>query len=496
MHARAAFFSILSLSTALAASGTFADVVISTAATQNMTCNAGVCAPTAVDAVLNVTDIENLLLNGSVEITTTGSGVQANDLRLAVPLTWSADSTLTFNAYRSVSVEKALSVTGPGGLSIATNAGGSGGTLSFGSGGHATFANLGSALAINGTSFELVDSISTLAAASKANPAGSYALANDYNASKDGVYRNSPITEFSGFLEGLGNTISHFSVRPGRDGAGAFITTVDASGVVSSFRLDRETLVLKGHNGGAGLVIENFGTLFSDAVDVEFSNNCKCVEAGLVYYNEGSITRSSAKITSSSSVTIGGLAFWNSGNISESQATGSISGVGSYAGGLVTQNLTGATISSSFSDIDITSSDIEAFVGGLVGSDEGDISDSYAMGNVTVGARSAAGGLAGYASGKISASYSTGMVSGGTGSYVGGFIGESGNASCANCYLDTTTSGTGQGTGEGIVVGKIIDLTTEQLQSGLPRGFKKHIWEEREAINDGFPYLIDNPPSK
>ena len=45
-----------------------ADVTISAAATQNMTCTAGVCAPTASDAVLNVTDLENMLASGNVTV--------------------------------------------------------------------------------------------------------------------------------------------------------------------------------------------------------------------------------------------------------------------------------------------------------------------------------------------------------------------------------------------------------------------------------------------
>ena len=51
-----------------------ATVTISSAATQNMTCSGGVCAPTAADANLNVADLQNLLASGSVEVTTSGCG--------------------------------------------------------------------------------------------------------------------------------------------------------------------------------------------------------------------------------------------------------------------------------------------------------------------------------------------------------------------------------------------------------------------------------------
>src|ERR1700722_10279545 len=49
-----------------------ADVLISSAPTSNMSCSAGVCVPTASDAVLNATDLENLLAAGNIKVTTTG----------------------------------------------------------------------------------------------------------------------------------------------------------------------------------------------------------------------------------------------------------------------------------------------------------------------------------------------------------------------------------------------------------------------------------------
>jgi hypothetical protein len=36
-----------------------------------MSCSAGVCAPTVTDAMLNVTDLENLLASGNVSVVTT-----------------------------------------------------------------------------------------------------------------------------------------------------------------------------------------------------------------------------------------------------------------------------------------------------------------------------------------------------------------------------------------------------------------------------------------
>src|SRR5436853_2687270 len=93
------------LATVIAAIGgapAYADVVISSDPTSNMSCSGGVCAPTATDAVLNVTDLENLLGSGNATVTTTGAGVQANNIHIAAAFSWSAANSLTLDAYQSI----------------------------------------------------------------------------------------------------------------------------------------------------------------------------------------------------------------------------------------------------------------------------------------------------------------------------------------------------------------------------------------------------------
>ena len=60
-------------------------------------------------------------------------------------------------------------------------------------------------------------------------------------------------------------------------------------------------------------------------------------------------------------------------------------------------------------------------------------------------------------------------------------------------YWDTTTSGTGKGVGQGNDSG-VTGLTTKEFKAGLPSGFDPTIWAESPKINDGLPYLINNPP--
>ena len=81
----------------------------------------------------------------------------------------------------------------------------------------------------------------------------------------------------------------------------------------------------------------------------------------------------------------------------------------------------------------------------------------------------------------------------GDGGLIGGFIGQDEGGEFTDCYWDTTTSRRAQGTGEGNISG-ITGLTTKQLKSGLPAGFDPTIWAEDPKINNGFPYLVTNPP--
>ena len=148
----------------------------------------------------------------------------------------------------------------------------------------------------------------------------------------------------------------------------------------------------------------------------------------------------------------------------------------------------------SFADVFVSGAE-DAEVGGLIGNAHGTVSDAYATGQVIAGDRSAVGGLIGYFIGKqVSRTYSTGAVSGGQAANVGGLIGESA-PQVAHSYWDVTTSGTTNGTAGGNMKG-IKGLTTEELQSGLPKGFDAGVWTQSKKINNGFPYLIANPPVK
>src|ERR1700733_12111792 len=78
----------VSLAGLLSVSPSRADVVISAAATQNMTCSGGVCEPTSSNAVLNASDLESMLAAGNVTVVTLNTGVQANNIDVAARFSW------------------------------------------------------------------------------------------------------------------------------------------------------------------------------------------------------------------------------------------------------------------------------------------------------------------------------------------------------------------------------------------------------------------------
>src|SRR5438034_3932508 len=105
----------------ISAPAAHASVIISTGVTQNMSCAGGVCSPTAINAVLNVTDLESLLAAGNAKVTTTGSGVQASDIVVDGAFSWTTANTLTLDAYRSISIKAKVSADGTSGLALQIN---------------------------------------------------------------------------------------------------------------------------------------------------------------------------------------------------------------------------------------------------------------------------------------------------------------------------------------------------------------------------------------
>jgi len=111
-------------------------------------------------------------------------------------------------------------------------------------------------------------------------------------------------------------------------------------------------------------------------------------------------------------------------------------GTGSAVGGLV--GINDGTVSNCYAAGTVTG---EIFVGGLVGWNElGTVSNCYATGTVTGGIYYV-GGLVGYNHGTVSNSYATGNVTGGDD--VGGLMGLNYNGTVSNCYAAGSVTGYG-----------------------------------------------------
>ncbi len=352
-----------------------AAVTISTGATKNMTCVSGVCSPNHKTAVLNITDLQNLLATSNVTVTT-GSGSLASqtlDIIVNGPVTWADGSTLTLEAYRSITINKSIAVTGTGGVALVTNDGGTGGMLSFGAKGNINFANLTSSLTINGAAYTLVGDIISLAVDITDNPGGNFALASDYDAQADGTYSFSPVQEeLAGVFEGLGNTIRNLTVvaANGHYTASLF-DGIAASGEVRDFGL--VNAYIRGRRGATGaLVTYNAGVLSADYTSGRIVG-ANSPAGGLVGINAGTVTLSYSKAVVR--CTIGCVAGGLVGQNYNADNTGSISNC--YATGLVA----GPTNEVST-------------LGGLVGGNLLDLSTSYSTGGVT-GEAGSLGGLVG-----------------------------------------------------------------------------------------------------
>ena len=543
---------------ALPAISAHAGMTISQAATMNVTCSAGTCTATAPAAILNVTDLQNMLASGSV---TVASGATATSIFVNTALAWTSANSLTLDAYRSITVSQPITVGGPGGLTILTNDGGTGGSFSVGANGYGkvTFVGLSNALAINGSSYVLVNTLPMLVSHIAANPAGLFALAESYNAKSDGTYASSPIASFTGTFEGLGNSISNLSINdptanqmvglfgqlgtdsgvPGaivadlhlpnvkvtaeNSSVGAlagfsynsFIWDVHVSGSVTltvTQDVANSAGGLLGSSEWTGNTGDSFGTLANSSSSASVSATGtqagpNASVGGLVGEMGGAgalikTSHSTGAIYGVSNSAVGGAVGTLTGSIIRaSYATGKVTSDSGSPGGLVGVANTNSAIDGSFATGEVTTTVAECLcsAGGLAGQFVSDttVSNSYAKGSVTSGVDSNVGGLVGYdgGGGTYRSSYATGLLTAGMNGVIGGVIGRGTSGPVAtDVYWDTETTGTSQPIGANGDAVGMVGLTTAQFQSGLPVGFGPKIWGENASINGGLPYLLALPP--
>ena len=487
-----------------------ASVEINASPTKNMNCVGGNCSPTAKNAVLNTTDLARMLTTGDVKVVTVNGAVT---ITVSGPLSWTSTHRLTLDANLNVSFRARVEVTGRGAVTIITNDGGTGGDLIFFYGGKLDFWDTSANLMINGTQYQLVSDIPSIASA-YANAPNNYAilaLTKDYNAAPDGTYEGSAVpTNMEGVFEGLGHTISNFSANTTGTAAGFFLeSAVLDDSTIRDLTLSNANIV-GGDNSRVGVL---GGALESNIINVHASGS---VTGGDDSYIGGlaGIGGAFLKSDSSASVTCarrcygGGLA-GSGGQFTLSRASGTITVVSGLAGGLVGLLTSQGRVSQSFATGDVTSVKRQrrVTIGGLIGIADQDtsIENSYSQSAIRNDGVGPLGGLTGYAKADtdVTTSYATGHI-GIEGARtkvtdgVGGFVGSVQiPVQFRLDYWDTDTSGTDLGCGASKPAHRcppIDGLTDVQLKSSLPTGFDPSIWAQSPTINNGYPYLIANPP--
>lgn len=539
--------SIVVLASLAVAAPAQAALVVSSAATSNVSCSGGVCTGTSGKAVLNVSTLMSMLAGGDVVV----GGGKAHEIDVEAQFFWSSASKLRLSARDSIRIDQSISVTGTGSLTMYYDDYSH--HITYADGASISFWDTSSQLTINNHAYMLVNDIAGMAA----HPNTYVALAKSYDAAADGTYSHAPISQWTGTLDGLGNTISNLTIHEA--GQSQLVGLIGyAGGRVSHLRLTNASV-----SGGDYCEV---GALVGTASDTVFYNNSASGQvtvgngtpSGQVAW-AGGLAGSGAKIWNSSAdvavhggtgAQVGGLV--GAGGATDSHASGAVTsdgGPGSAAGGLVghgaattsyaTGDVSGAQYDggligngsgASRSDASgAVSGPDGASVGGLVGYLSGDIHEAFATGTVTGGDGSMAGGLVGESSGVIDVSYAQGAVSAtGTSSAAGGLIGlnhrqvtysyatspvsgapphrrggligvDNSTEDVAHIYTywDMTTSGVrnpGRGAGNIANDPNITGLTHAQLRAALPNGFSTLGWGRKSSVNGHLPYLLYWPP--
>ena len=205
---------------------------------------------------------------------------------------------------------------------------------------------------------------------------------------------------------------------------------------------------------------------------------------------------------------VGGLVGLNYGAITDSYATGSVGANDSHMGGLAGINQIAGTITGSHAAVNLAlsvtgnqgstpSSTRIHTAGGLVGYNDGNITDSYATGNVSgnVGNRIGEfGGLAGHmCGGAITNSYATGNVAGeATGSgfgMIGGLVGASASGNITNSYATGGLAGSGSNASAGVQDYIITNLVEDDAGGFITASYAGSI-EPGQSNTDGVPNRV------
>jgi len=248
-------------------------------------------------------------------------------------------------------------------------------------------------------------------------------------------------TKFTGIFDGNGHAISHLSITASGQYYIGLFGCVGLGGQIKNIAI--EDVNITGADYVGGLVGFNYGTLTACHSTGSVAGKFDISDVGgLVGVNNGMLTNCYATGCATGNYYVGGLVGRNNGPLIGCYTTGSTTGYYSV-GGLVGWNYYG-TLTNCYTTGSVTGNYV---VGGLVGenSNYGTLTGCYATGSVSAigdpfGMNEPVGGLVGKNDGHLTDCCATGSVSG-AGPYVGGLVGWNYSGTLIGCYSTGSTTG-------------------------------------------------------
>jgi filamentous hemagglutinin family protein len=272
------------------------------------------------------------------------------------------------------------------------------------------------------------------------DPTATYTLASSINASGTsggdvwGTQGFIPIgnstTPFSGTFSGYGNAIYNLTIdQPSATYVGLFGYS---SGTISNVELYGGSVT--GSSDVGGIAGFSSGPIINVTSDISVTGSSDV--GGVAGLSSGAIISASNAGSVTGSSDVGGIAGSSSDSISTANNSGSVTG-NSDVGGIA--GLSSSSISDAYDTGAVVGTGSGQEIGGLLGVNQGgSVTGSYASGSVTASAASDVGGLVGWNDGTISESYAAGSVTGYDS--VGGLIGVN-EASAVDTYETGAVSG-------------------------------------------------------
>ncbi len=408
--------------------------------------------------------LEGQLASADVTLTTSGTGPDAGNITINADIDWTSATDLILIADNAITLNGAITAPSGGLVLTALGAVDGLGLITTGAGGDV---NVGTFSLLAGFWRQISTNLPSFAASDFAiNPSANFLrvtggngsgsnpysltdvyglqgiggsqlsslnfeLANNIDASATSTwFRGFEPMNFSGTLEGNRFAIDGLFINDTFNAAGLFnvlsgtvrnlsITNADVSvgeggilaavndGTVSGV-MTSGTLFSGGYAPSGGLVGENSGTIIDSfstaAVDVIPIESDTVITGGLVGRNTGSIIRShsTGSVTGSASLTyvMGGLVGENFSLIRDSYSTSSVTGGNSLApstspanfGGLVGSNSGTITRTYATGPVSFSGANVSPRLGGLVGANTGSVNASFWNRNTTGQSSSAGGG--------------------------------------------------------------------------------------------------------